>query len=100
MGFPKEIIAKAMEMKAEQREIAINRAETAKEKLYRENTTLAELDRALSAAGAQAAIVALSGDKKLMIEFASKTSELNEKRKSLLAAHPLFPAKSAAIQAE
>ncbi len=86
MGFPREVIQQAMEMKAEQRETALLRAERNKEKLYKENATLAELDRALAASGAMVATVALSGDKKLLKELSEKTATLNAKRKEILAA--------------
>lgn len=85
MGFPKDIMQQALEMKTEQREVALLRAEKAKEKLYKENAALAELDRALAASGAMAATVALSGDKKLIKELAEKTAALNSKRKAILA---------------
>lgn len=88
MGFPKDIISRAFELKAEQREIALSRAEKAKERLYKENPNLLELDRALGAAGAMTASVALSGDKKLIKELAERTAQLSEKRKAILASCP------------
>lgn len=91
MGFPKEIMQSALEIKAGQRESAIRRAEAAKEKLYKDNSTLAELDRALAATGAMIATVALSGDKKLMKELAERSAQLSEKRKSILASTPTEP---------
>jgi len=88
MGFPKDIMAQAIEIKDEMRQNAIAKAEAAKEKLYKENPALTELDFAISAAGASVATVALSGDKALMKELADKTALLSKKRKEILATCP------------
>lgn len=88
MGFPREIMAEAISLKEGMRQNAIAKAEAAKEKLYKENPALAELDNAISAAGASVAMVALSGDKALMKELTEKTTLLSKKRKEILATCP------------
>lgn len=88
MGFSNEIYAQAIAMKLKQKDIAEYRAEEALEKLYKKNPQLSELDRALTAAGAMAATLALSGDSEKLDELSLRAATLNEKKKAILAACP------------
>ncbi len=83
MGFPKEIYAQAMELKRRQREVAEERAEAVREKLYKNNPSLCELDRALSASGALAASLAVSGDTERLKEVTERAAVLAEKKKAI-----------------
>lgn len=88
MGFPREIYARALQMKLKQKDMAEARAEKALDSLYEKNPRLRELEYELCAAGAMAATIALSGDAARLDEVSRLAARLQEEKKSILARCP------------
>ena len=87
MGFPREIYAEAMQLKAKQKDMAEYRAEKAKDELYAQNPRLKELDDKMCAMGAMAATVALSGDAARLDEISRHAAKLRAEKDEIIKGH-------------